>query len=75
MLSDWRQPITDSWKPYTDYEGISVKSSDKTIKQFIQNFGKAHKICTMCPTKKDTGSIIDHKTNVISKKQWIKLHA
>ena len=75
VLSDWRQPISDTWTQYTDYEGVSVNSSDKTIKQFIQNFGKPHKICTMCPTKKDTGSIIDHKTNVISKKQWIKLNS
>jgi len=75
VLSDWRQPITDSWKPYTDYEGISVNSSAKTIEKFIQNFGKAHTICTMCPTKQDTDSIINHRSNVISKKQWIKLNA
>lgn len=74
VLQDWDQQITEDWKPYTTYQGISTRSADSEIKTFINNFGKPHKICTMCPTKKDTASIIDHKANVIQKKQWIKLH-
>ena len=75
VLNDFKQPINEYWKPYTDYEGISPDCSTRDIQMFIKNFGKPHKICSMCPTKKDTDSIIDHRTNVISKKQWIKLNA
>lgn len=75
VLSDWQQPITKEWKPYTDYEGISPDSSFDDIRSFVNNFGKPNKICTMCPTKRDHDSILDHKTNVISKKQWMKLNA
>lgn len=74
VLEDWKQPASDEWKPYTDYTGIGTKSSDQEIKSFTNNFGKPHKICQMCPSKKDKSSIIDHKSNVINKKQWIKLH-
>lgn len=74
VLSDWNQPVTAEWKPYTDYNGISLNSSDNEVKQFINNFAKPHKICQMCPSSKDSNSIIDHKSNVINKKQWIKLH-
>ena len=75
VLEDWNQPITEDWQPYTDYEGISTYSSDKDISDFVRNFGKPHRICAMCPSKKDINSIIDHRSNVISKKQWIKLHS
>lgn len=74
VLSDWKQPVTDDWKVYANHTGIGVTSTDQEIKTFIKNFGKPHKICQMCPSEKDTSSIIDHKSNVISKKQWIKLH-
>lgn len=74
VLSDWKQTITEDWKPYTDYQAISTKSDDRTIKNFIKNFGKPHKICAMCPTKNDKDSTLDHRSNVISKKQWLKLN-
>ena len=74
VLSDWKQPITEEWKPYTDYKGISPDSSFDEIRNFINNFGKPNKICTMCPIKKDVDSILDHRSNVISKKQWMKLN-
>lgn len=72
VLSDWNQPITNDWEPYTNYEGISVDSSNSDIRKFVTNFGKPNKICTMCPTKKDSDSIIDHRANVKSKKDWIR---
>lgn len=74
VLSDWSQPVTDDWKPYVDYIGIGLTSTYQEIKTFINNFGKPHKICQMCPSSKDKDSIIDHKSNVITKKKWIKLH-
>ena len=72
VLSDWSQPITSDWEPYTNYEGISVDSNNSDIRKFVNNFGKPNKICTMCPTKKDSDSIIDHMANVKSKKDWIR---
>jgi len=74
VLLDWKQEKTKEWQPYTDYQGLEHTSSHDEIKYFINNFGKPHKVCMMCPTEKDTASIIDHRNNVISKKQWIKLH-
>ena len=74
VLEDWKQPITSEWRPYTSYKGISPTSSDQEITTFINNFGKPHKICQMCPSTKDTSSIVDHTSTVISKKKWIKLH-
>ena len=74
VLSDWNQPITSDWDPYASYQGIGLDSSDAEIKTFVNNFGKPHGICRMCPSKKDTQSVIDHRSNVITKKQWIKLH-
>jgi hypothetical protein len=74
VLEDWNQPITEDWQPYTNYEGISTHSSNREIADFVRNFGKPQRICSMCPTQKDRDSIIDHRANVISKKQWIKLH-
>jgi len=75
VLSDWNQSITEDWKPYANYKGISFNSSQKEIQDFINNFAKPNKICSMCPTIKDTDSIIDHRKNVISKKKWIKLNS
>ena len=49
-----------------------MDSSDSDIRKFVNNFGKPNKICTMCPTKKDSDSIIDHRANVKSKKDWIR---
>ena len=74
VLDDWQQSVTEDWQPYTRYQGISPDSEEGEIKSFIKNFGKPHKICSMCPSSKDTDSIIDHRSNVISKKKWIKLH-
>jgi len=74
VLHDFNQSVTNDWKRYTDYNGIGPRSSDKEIEFFINNFGKPQNICAMCPSKDDKDSIIDHRTNVIAKKQWIKLH-
>jgi len=31
---------------------------------FANNFGKPHKICTICPTANDTEQFVEHKNNV-----------
>ncbi len=74
VLNDWKQPIDNSWHPYTtDYQPLTLSSTTEEINQFLENFGNPNQICQMCPTKNDNQSIIDHKTNVLSKKQWIQL--
>jgi hypothetical protein len=71
VLNDWKQTDRDNWKQYLNYDPISLNSSDSEIENFIQNFGKPNKICSMCPSSKDKDSIVDHSTNVITKKQWL----
>jgi organic radical activating enzyme len=59
--------ITDpAWDPYRNYS-ISPTSSFKEIDAFLQNYGKPHSVCAMCPTAKDDKSIILHYNNVITK--------
>lgn len=74
VLNDWNQPITSDWVPYTSYKGISHDNELSVIKKFIDNFEKPNKICRMCPTAKDTSSVINHRKNVLTKKQWLKLN-
>lgn len=75
VMHDWRQPVDHSWSPYiNDYEPLTIDSSRIKIDEFISNFGQAFYTCAMCPTEKDTDSMIDHATSVLTKKAWIKLH-
>jgi len=63
-------PNQEHWQKYLNHS-ISVNSTDIEIQNFIDNFGLPHKMCSMCPTKNDKESIIDHLTNVTVKKQKI----
>lgn len=75
VLEDWGQPINNDWAPYiTDYHPLTLDSNINDINQFLENFGRPHKVCQMCPTIEDTPSIIDHRSTVVTKKQWIALH-
>jgi hypothetical protein len=75
VMNDWNQPIDDSWSPYiNDYQPLTLDSSRIQVEQFISNFGQPFYTCAMCPTEKDTHSMIDHATSVMTKKAWIKLH-
>ncbi len=59
-------PNREAWAPYIVH-GITPNDSVEKIAQFIANFGKPHKICKMCPSKKDTQAIIDHRITVTRK--------
>ena len=54
------------WAPYLGH-GISTASDSELIQSFIDNFGKPHANCSMCPTSTDTKSIILHYNHVKSK--------
>jgi len=74
LLSDtllkFENPNFENWKQYLDL-GIGVDSSDDEILKFIDNFGKPHQMCGMCPSAADTDAIVDHTKNVFSKKiKW-----
>lgn len=71
VLGDWKQTDVNCWDKYLKYKPITVDSDIMKIENFIYNFGKSHTICSMCPTAKDRQSMINHKTNVITKKQWL----
>jgi hypothetical protein len=60
-------PNQEMWNEYL-YEGLSPTDSDDKIKQFLENFGKPHQMCGMCPTKNDTQSTIIHLENVSTQK-------
>jgi hypothetical protein len=53
LLSDtldrFNRPNWNQWSLYIE-EGISCESSDDSIVNFIENFGKVHSQCGQCPT-------------------------
>lgn len=73
-LTDWQQDHS-KWSPYLSYNGISHDCSDLELEQFINSFGKAESICSMCPSKLDVSSQLDHTSTVMTKQQWIHINA
>jgi len=71
VLERHGNPNWDDWQPYLS-EGIHWESNMQDIQQFINNFGKPNKICSQCPSKKDTASIVNHKIHVATRKQFTK---
>jgi organic radical activating enzyme len=66
-LKMFDNPNFNEWQPYFD-EGISSNCSDIQLEKFIENFGKPHSMCGMCPSQKHTNSRILHYNNVSRKK-------
>jgi hypothetical protein len=59
--------ITDpAWEPYRG-QYVTPDSSDEDIAAFLNNYGRPHRVCTMCPTARDDESIVLHYNNVITK--------
>ena len=63
ILKRFGNPNHDLWKPFLN-TGLDLTCSNEDLAKFIGNFGKPHAICRQCPIEKDTGSIIDHPSNV-----------
>jgi len=66
ILERFGNPNKELWQRYVG-TGLSPDCSDGQLRRFLNNFGKPHAICRQCPSKEDTDSLIDHKTNVIKK--------
>jgi hypothetical protein len=55
-----------AWEPYKG-KYITPTSPDADIAAFLNNYGRPHQVCTMCPTAQDDESVILHYNNVITK--------
>jgi len=67
VLARRQYPNRAQWEKYL-IEGLSVTDSNQSLHSFIDNFGKPNDICTMCPSKQHTESILDHYQHVKFKK-------
>lgn len=70
-LERFNKPNSELWAPYAT-EGIGVECSIQKLQAFIDNFGQANNICSMCPSASDVDSLINHYDHVSLRK--IKWH-
>lgn len=66
-LQKFHNPNIDQWSPYLT-SGIGPDSDMADIQKFIDNFGKPHAMCSMCPDKSAPESKIVHLLNVKKQK-------
>jgi hypothetical protein len=62
-LDRFGNPNHGSWAPYL-IDGIRPTDGHDMIQQFVENFGKPHDICAMCPTAQDQAAVIEHQITV-----------
>ena len=62
-LTKFKYPNRELWEPYL-YEGLSADCTAAELQEFLDNFGKPHQMCGMCPTKADASSVLFHLDNV-----------
>lgn len=53
VLADHGLLNDDDWQPYLNYQGIGANDSNEMIEEWMNNYAKPHKICSMCPTLAD----------------------
>jgi sulfatase maturation enzyme AslB (radical SAM superfamily) len=63
ILKKHNDPNIDQWQDYIT-QGLSPNCSDIELLQFVNNFGKPHRLCRQCPSKNDVDSIVDHRSTV-----------
>lgn len=69
-LGKFNNPNYEQWEPYV-YQGIAPDCNDQELQEFLDNFGKPHAMCRMCPTATDIESKIIHFQNVSHRKiKW-----
>lgn len=62
---DW--PNREEWEPYIN-DGIGPDCDEQELLAFLDNFGKPHKVCGMCPSTHHTSSQLIHFDRVSTKK-------
>jgi len=67
VLARFDNPNFEEWTTYLN-NGIEHNCSDKELNDFVDNFGKAHNMCSQCPTAHDKDSQLIHFENVSFKK-------
>lgn len=67
ILHKFNKNHLPEWQPYSSYTGISPNDTINKIKDFVNLFGKPESICSMCPSKFDKESIINHHKNIVLK--------
>lgn len=66
VLGDHGQLDDPDWQKYLEYKGIGVDCSDEELHEWVNNFAKPAKICSMCPTIADD-PVKSHYDNVVSR--------
>jgi len=67
LLDRYNRPNWTQWQPYIT-PGLDSTCSDSELEQFVNNFGKPHRLCQQCPSSKDSASLVDHSRTVVLKK-------
>ena len=70
-LEKFNNPNWEVWESYIT-EGIDANCSTEELQTFINDFGHANELCSMCPSIEDIDSNINHYDNVSTRK--IKWH-
>jgi organic radical activating enzyme len=69
-LEKFDNPNWEQWAPFIS-SGIGPECTEDELAKFLNNFGKPHSICKMCPTESDIESKIIHLENVGTRKiKW-----
>jgi organic radical activating enzyme len=66
-LDKFNNPNYNMWEQFV-LPGLGPACTDLELQNFLDNFNKPNKICRMCPTNKDTDSILKHYDFVKTKK-------
>ena len=56
-------PNMSSWQPYL-LDGVGIDSTIADITRFVNNFGKPHSMCAMCPSKQHPMAFISHRAKL-----------
>lgn len=60
-LARFNDPNIEQWRPYL-VNGIGINETER-LAQLVDNFGKPHDICQMCPSAPDD-AILEHRIHV-----------
>lgn len=63
----------EDWQPYLAYEGVGPEDP-AAVARFVRSFGKAERVCGMCPARPDEGVLVDHTAGVLTKQEWLRRH-